>query len=408
MINKKKVIKRIVMIIMLIIMLIIAVIITRLSSITNKLEIDDKFHSYNDSEIGINSGIDYKFKENMELYTNIAVFGLDNRSANNYDTGNTDTIMIVSVNNKTKNIKIVSVYRDTYLKVNTNNKYFKVNSAYSIGGVENAVRTLNENLDLNISDYVCVDWRAVINAVDKLGGVEVNITSEEQRLINKYLEETAKAAGQSAKYVQNSGNVLLNGAQATSYARIRKTAGNDYKRTSRQRIVIQAMFEKAKKTDIITLSNMCDTIFEDIKTSLSLNDIIELASDINKYNLKSTSGFPFDLTTKLIDNVGDSVIPITLESNVIELHKYLFDESNYKVSNTVYNISNTIKNDTGINETTISNNTDKFNETAGINGTAELNNKNNENTSNNDSIVPNNIIYNKFHNINILYSFYIQ
>ena len=322
-----------------------------------------------DTEAGINGDIDSEKLEILkEGYTTIALFGLDNRSSNNYKSGNSDTIMIANIDNKTKQVKLVSVYRDTYLNIG-DGKLSKANAAYARGGATQAVQMLNSNLDLAITDYVCVDWAALVQAIDALGGIDIEITQAEMNSINKYLHDVDKVTGLNTSLVTQYGNVHLDGSQATTYARIRKLAGDDYKRASRQRIVIQAMLTKAKTSDISTLTKICNVVFDDIKTTLTMSEILYLMKDVASYDIVSTTGFPFDLTNARLTGTGDTVVPASLASNVAELHSFLFEDQAYTVSNTVQSISDTIAANTGITENSMLVDTSSFNETAGKNGT---------------------------------------
>lgn len=321
-----------------------------------------------DSEAGINEDIGDDTLVTLEGYTNIALFGLDNRSNGKYDRGNSDVIMIASINNKTKEVRLVSVYRDTYLNVGSG-KYNKANSAYARGGAKAAVQMLNTNLDLNIKEYMCVDWAAVVEAVDALGGVEIEITNQEKEMINYMLIEIDNTVGTHSTHLKNAGVQNLTGAQATAYARIRKTAGNDFKRTSRQRIVLEAMLNKAKQSDIGTLIDICNAVFDDVSTSLDLTEIIGLARHVKEYTIGSTSGFPFEMTTANLAQTNSTVVPIGLEDDVASLHKYLFDTEDYQPSKTVQVISQAIMDKTGITEDSKPIDVDGFNDTAGQQGT---------------------------------------
>ena len=334
-------------------------------SLWEKIDIDSGF---TDSEAGINEDLDKETVETLSGYTNIALFGLDNRSQGQYNSGQSDVIMIASINNKTKEVRLVSVYRDTYLNIG-DGKYNKANSAYNRGGAKRAVQMLNTNLDLNIKEYACVDWAAVTEAVDALGGVEIEITAQEASQINEYIWEVDQMLGTNSEFVSGAGKKLLTGTQATTYARIRKTAGNDFKRTSRQRIVLEAMLNKAKEADIKTLLAICEAVFDDISTSLTLPEILSLVKDVQKYTIGSTSGFPFEMTTGDLSDAGDAVIPIGLEDDVQQLHKYLFETEEYEPSKTVQAISDAIISRTGVTEDAPSINVDGFNDTAGQNGT---------------------------------------
>lgn len=321
-----------------------------------------------DSEAGINEDIDAETMDTLEGYTNIALFGLDNRGNGLYERGNSDVIMIASINNKTKEVRLVSVYRDTYLNVGSG-KYNKANSAYARGGAKAAVQMLNTNLDLNIKEYMCVDWNAVVEAVDALGGVEIEITEQERKMINDLIVEIDYFVGSKTTQVKKAGVQNLTGAQATAYARIRKTAGNDFKRTSRQRIVLEAMLNKAKTSDLGTLIDICNAVFDDVSTSLDLKEIVGLARHVKEYTIGSTSGFPFEMTTANLAQTNSTVVPIGLEDDVAALHKYLFDTEDYQPSLTVKTISDAIVQKTGISEDSKGINVDEFNDTAGQQGT---------------------------------------
>ena len=164
---------------------------------------------------------------------------------------------------------MVSVYRDTLLDL-SEGTYQKCNAAYSYGGPVMAINMLNMNLDLDIEDYVTVDFGAIADAIDLLGGVEIDVKEEEIQYINKYINETARSAGKEAHRVEKSGLQLLDGSQATTYARIRSTAGGDFTRTERQRLVIEKMFDKALKADLGTINAIIDKVFPQVSTSFTL------------------------------------------------------------------------------------------------------------------------------------------
>lgn len=334
-------------------------------SLWSKVDVDTGFSG---SEAGINDDLDDDTLNTLGGYTNIALFGLDNRTQGQYNSGQSDVIMIASINNKTKEVRLVSVYRDTYLSIG-DGKFNKANSAYARGGAKQAVQMLNANLDLNITEYACVDWAAVTEAIDALGGVEIEITSQEASQINQYIGEVDAMVGTKSEKVSGAGKKLLTGAQATTYARIRKTAGSDFKRTSRQRIVLEAMLNKAKESDIKTLLDICNAVFDDISTSLTLDEIIGLVKDVQKYTIGTTSGFPFEMTTGNLADAGDAVIPIGLEDDVSKLHEFLFGTTDYQPSKTVQAISDAIIKKTGITENYTSIDVEDFNDTAGQSGT---------------------------------------
>ena len=334
-------------------------------SLWSKISVDPEF---TDSEAGINEDLGDDTLLNLEGYTNIALFCLDNRTEGTYDQGLSDVIMIASINNETKEVKLLSVYRDTYLNIGKG-KYNKANSAYLKGGAKQAVQMLNTNLDLNIKEYACVDWMAVTEAVDALGGVTIDVTEQEIKWINAGVWEMNSKLGTNSSFVEEAGKLRLDGVQATSYARIRKTAGNDFKRSSRQRIVLEAMLTEAKKADISTLLKICNSCFDDISTSLSLDEIIGLVRHVKEYKIAATTGFPFTMTTEKLSGSGDTVIPIDMKSNVSQLHEFLFDEVGYQPSKTVQAIHDAIIQKTGVTENYQSIDVENFNNTAGQTGT---------------------------------------
>ena len=286
--------------------------------------------------------------ETMEEYTNIALFGLDTRQAGSLGKGNrSDTIMVASINNKTKDVKIVSIYRDSYLNL-ANDKYRKCNEAYSIGGPEQAVAMLNMNLDLKIDHYMSVDFLAVSEVVDLLGGIEIDVDEYEIEHLNNYTVETSKVTGKKTNKLKSTGLQTLDGVQATSYCRIRYTKGDDFKRTERQREVLETIAKKAKTMSVSQLDEIIKAVFPMCATNMTVDQLLAIAADGLSYNIKGTTGFPFDVTTDSVGSAGSCVIPVDLEKNVAQLHNYLFEVENYAPSETVVKISNKIKNDTGI------------------------------------------------------------
>ncbi|MBO5303751.1 MAG: LCP family protein [Lachnospiraceae bacterium] len=284
--------------------------------------------------------------EVLEGYTNIALFGLDNRTTGNYDGGNSDCIMIASINNDTKEVKLVSVYRDTFLNVKEDT-YNKINSAYSYGGPSNAIAALNKNLNLDIKDYVAVDFGAVVEAVDLLGGIELTFTDEEAKIMNdNYIEEINEVTGHNTSLLPGGGTYQADGVYALAYCRIRYTAGDDFKRTERQRTVLTQMIEKAKGSSIATVGELIESMIGDIKTSYTSKEMLALASQVMDYELVGTHGWPFELCTGTFGSKGSIVVPTDLETNVEELHEYLFGEKTV-ISNTVQGISDYIVNYTG-------------------------------------------------------------
>lgn len=299
-----------------------------------------------DVEEVANTGLSEKKLQEMRGYRNIALFGVDSRD-NSVGKGNrSDVIIICSIDQATGDIKLVSVYRDTYLDVGKNS-FQKATHAYSYGGPARAVKMLNDSLDLNITDYVTFNWKAVATAINILGGVDIEVTKPEFKYINSYITETVKGTGIGSVQLKAPGMQHLDGVQAVAYARLRYM-DTDYQRTERQRKVIELAFEKAKKADLKTLNDLLGNMLSMVATNLTWQDGLDVINDFGKYNLKDTAGFPFELDDMTLGTKGFIVVPVNLESNVLELHKYLFGDENYEVSAKVKAYSDRISSDTGV------------------------------------------------------------
>lgn len=304
----------------------------------------DKFQTVaiDADDIQINEGV------KQEGYSTYVLFGGDSREGELEAGSHADTIIIVSLDNESKEIRMASVYRDTLLE-QMNQDYHKANQAYFRGGPVEAINMLNKNLDLAIEDYATVDFKAMSDAVDLLGGIEINVTDAEAKALNKYIKETAKVAGKEAHELSSGGTYTLDGPQAVTYARIRKLEGGDYKRTERQRVVIKAMFNKAKKMDIATLNSIIDAVFPQVSTSLELKELLALAASATEYKLGDSSGFPFDKTDGTFTSAGSVVVALGHAENVKELHEFLYPKNTeYEVSDTVQMISDNITYVTGV------------------------------------------------------------
>ncbi len=304
-----------------------------------------------------------------EGYTNIALFGIDPRLGEFDDATHTDTIMVVSINNKTHDVKLVSLYRDTLLRTTTTDgeiDYEKANSAYFRNGAEGALNMLNNNLDLDITEYALVNFQGLAKIIDALGGIDVNISGEEAFFINGYLTETREITGMDAPDVNTSGLVHLSGLQATAYCRIRSVTYtdengveyiNDYGRTARQRNILNKLLEKAKTAGVTELIDVADTIIKQnningkkiLSTNIKWERIVDLLTVAVDCRLTDTYGFPYDVYTP---EYGKSyygyVIPMGLEQNVVRLHESLFPDKTYRPSGMVTRINDYIIDETGI------------------------------------------------------------
>lgn len=286
-----------------------------------------------------------KIKEMEEGYWNIAVFGVDSRDKSVGKGWNSDVIIVVSINRGTGEIKMSSVYRDTYLDTGYG-KLNKINNAYAVGGPEQALKAINKNLDLNITDYVTFNWSAVATAINILGGVDVDITKAEFKYINSYITDTVKGTDIGSVHLKQPGMNHLDGIQAVAYARLRYM-DSDFERTERQRKIIQLAFDKAKKADLKTLNDLLGNMLSMVATNMTWQDGLDVIAKIDKYKIGETTGFPFTKGGVNVRGKGVVVAPQNLVSNVKELHKFLFGDEAYEVSNTVQDINYRIGRDGG-------------------------------------------------------------
>lgn len=310
-----------------------------------------KYNEMNINEISadqllVNDGV----KDATAGYRTIALYGVDSRDQNMDAGTNSDSIMIVSINESTKEIKLVSVYRDTLMDIASGamNKSQKVNYAYQLGGAVTAINTLNTNLDLNITDYVAVDFSAMASIIDAVGGVNINVVDDEINNFNKNLAEQISISGKYSSGITQAGQYTLDGQQAVAYSRIRSTGSGDITRTERQRIILLKVIDKLIKADTSSLSAFVDVSFNNISTSLNKDSILDLVKAVAKYSVVDTAGFPFAYEAVDMAEQGNCLVAADMESNVQALHEYLYGNSHYKVSDTSKQISVSLAKETGV------------------------------------------------------------
>lgn len=273
-------------------------------------------------------------------YWTIAVFGVDSRDGNTGKGALSDVEMLCSIHKKTGEIRLLSVFRDTYLRIDQKEDFDKINEAYFLGGPEQAINALEDNLDLQIDDYATFNWKAVVDAINVLGGVDIDITDKEFAYINSFITETVNSTGVGSYQLEHSGMNHLDGVQAVAYARLR-LMDTDFNRTERQRKVLGQAMEKAKNSDLKTLTTLIGTVYPQIKTSVGVDNLAGMAKNAKKYYISQTSGFPFSHQEIKIEKKA-CVVPTTLESNVVQLHSFLYNTENYVPSENLKSISSHI------------------------------------------------------------------
>ena len=341
--NKKKILLLAIEILVLVAAVCILALVMNLEKTNKRVNIDEEVLDIHE-EVAEN--------ETMKGFRNIALFGVDSTTGSlgkdKQSKTRSDTIIIASINEETKEVKLVSVYRDTFLNLG-NDTYTKCNAAYAKGGPEQAIQMLNTNLDMDIKDFVTVGFKGLKDVVDALGGVEIEVTKGEISHLNNYQYSMAEDMKIEYTPVTEPGLQTLNGLQATAYCRIRQI-GNDFQRTERQRTVLTQISEKAKTMNASQLNTIATAAFEEVYTSLELEEILDLIQVIGEYEIVDSAGFPQMemLTTGTIGSHGSCVVPLDLAESVVWLHEFLFNEEDYKVTDRVQTNSDTIDAKTGV------------------------------------------------------------
>ena len=320
------------------------------------------------SQIQINSEV----KANTDLSQMsgtqvIALVGVDARGVEGSELAesmNSDTIILCCIDHDKQEIRMVSIMRDTWMNMaKYTDEYYefdKANSAYNRGGPERMLSMLNTNLDFALTDYVTVNFKALADAIDVLGGLDIEMTNAECVHANNYNREVSEAQGveyEAIPYDEDLGDDYsevrhVSGALATSYARIRYGGGDDAKRTSRQRIVINLMVQKLKQNPT-KIPEILDKVMGNVSTSLTKNEILELGMHAVTYTMGTSYAYPFQLCygENVVNALGeDVVIPVTLEFNVRELHEYLYPGLSYEPSAAVTEYSDYIARKSGYDE----------------------------------------------------------
>lgn len=320
---------------------------------------------FDDGDIVVNDGVD---RDKFKGYYTVALFGIDARDEKMGSGVNSDSIILLSINQDTGKIVMSSVYRDTWVQISASDGdkvYRKINSAFTTGGAKSAINTMNTNFDLHISDYVTINFQGLATIVDMLGGIDLTITEDEKKYINSYMDENREVTGISSPNVTKSGKVHLDGLQTVAYCRIRyctfyapdgTQVSNDMGRTARQRHVLSLMVDKAKSAGVSKVIDIAKHMFsgEDniIKTSIAYDELMDMIPVFIDFELGETKGFPFtyDFPDSSLTNGQSALVPGGLVYNVRQLHKFLYGIENYIPSDKVIKIDGELKRRTGIDD----------------------------------------------------------
>lgn len=285
------------------------------------------------SKLGINNNLyneisDKVSKKDFDSVTNILLIGTD--SENGYDKlPKSDAIIILSINRAKKSIKLISIPRDTAVDI-PNYKRFKLNMSYALGGEELLLQMINENFDLNLQEYVTVDFEGLVDIINKIGGIEMDISLEERNYINMGLSKIYKLSGNNYQSLKSYGKVTLNGEQAMVHARNR-TVGNDFTRAERHRDVLQAIFNKIGTLSAKEILDLSDYLLDDVKTNVDINKyLVKFALELiykDKYlaNFTSTMVPSLEYSKGGLDKNGAYLVETDIEKAKADFIKYMYE-----------------------------------------------------------------------------------
>lgn len=284
---------------------------------TTKVEI-------NKENIGIREEVEEKLSKYNDTIINIALFGVD---ADENGVGRSDSIMIATIDTVHKKLKLTSVMRDSYVDIEGYGND-KINHAYAFGGPELAINTLNRNFDLNIKDFVSVNFSTLPKIIDKLGGVDIDVDAEELNYINGYINDINRINGTNSSQISSVGVQHMDGTQAMAYCRIRYTSGGDYKRTERHREVLSAIFSKALSLNVTEYPSLLNEILSMVETNLKSSDILDLGSEVLKMGKSTLEQERFPRDGYCQGEMINGVYYLTFDkaTTVDQMHDYIFED----------------------------------------------------------------------------------
>lgn len=287
-----------------------------------------KHTDLNEKKLTVNK----EMEEKNTTYTNIAFFGIDAHSDDAKDV-ESDAVVIASLNTDTKEVRLLSIYGNAYL-TSADGKKIAVKDIYK-NGAEDAIEILNRNLDLDISHFATVNFKALIEVIDAVGGIEIDVKEDEVPHITGYTADLIKVTGKDSMGITQAGPQLLNGTQATAYCRIRATEGGDTARAERQKLVLSKTIEKLKTMNLTDLDQLIDKVFPQIETNYKLTEVTDYAKDMTAYQINDMEGFPFATENKKIEGNEDGIATKDLKNDVTKLHQQFFPDLSYSVSDNV-------------------------------------------------------------------------
>lgn len=291
-----------------------------------------KLNSIYESKSNTMEETNYKSEKDI---TNILLCGSDGRPGET--SSRTDSMMILTIDSKSKNLKLTSLARDTYVSTIKYGK-IKLGEAHAYGGIDLLVETIERNFKLDIQNYILVDFYSFMDIVDTLGGINVDIRKNEIKELNKYIPETYKLNSSNNKgeivYIKNPGEQNLNGYQALAYCRIRKgTSGGATERDRRQREAIESMTRGIKDLSFMKYPKLVDVLLPYVKTNINPSKVIDLGRQVLKIGTTSIDQMEFPINDGVNGRnvrIKDKEVVEFEPSSVYILHDFIFENVVYE------------------------------------------------------------------------------
>ena len=315
--RKKKKANKIILIIITLLVLFITIAVTYGLSTLGKLNTVD----FKNKDLGIDKS---NPKSSSDKIKNVVLLGIDQSEG---DVGRSDAIIIATVDSKHKKLKLTSLSRDSYVNIDGHG-YDKLNHAYAYGKEELAIKTINQNFGLDITDYAKVNFSELEEIIDIIGGIELTIDEAEVEYINNYVRDLSNDQGITPQYVNSSGVQTLNGLQSTAYSRIRATSGGDDKRTERHRAVLTALFNKVQNLGMLKLPSVINEVLPNVQTSLSTSEILSLGTKVLTSGMTDIEQLRFPLAEHSKGDSIDGVYYTTFDEEVTkeQIQKYIYED----------------------------------------------------------------------------------
>lgn len=277
---KKKKIK-IIIILIIIILILLGIFVGKI--ISDKLS-KINFMSLDNDNLAINDDLynqvsEVLTKNQFDNIKKIVLLGMDNQNPEYAgDNGRTDTIMILAINSEQKQLKMISIPRDTYVEIEGHGKD-KINQAYAFGKEQLTIKTINQNFGLDLTEYITIDFAGLIHVINDIGGIELKITRQEMNYINGASYIAYGVSGNKQKKLTKYGTITLDGEQALTHSRNRKV-GDDFTRAGRQRQVLEAIMNKMSKMDVGDINNFIDLFLKEVTTNINISNYMGVLSNV--------------------------------------------------------------------------------------------------------------------------------